>query len=212
MNRTHNWKGIWGIKPKFATPRDIVARLKAQHRNLHVAKHGGYPSTTCTAQGCHDEESQLHLVECQHINAGFWVKIEKLLETLGLPAENHPSFWILGELQNGRIACAETQGILCLAWRALYAETVKAHLDDQPLRIQHAYFHTVRYVISRAKAYGQKWKTWYNAQRYHHNDRLFPEKHRKHAIIKLDERANYTIHRELEPEFQRARPIRPHSN
>ena len=50
---------VWKIKADYVSPRDQIAWLKIQHRNLWVAASGGmHGSTKCSAAGCNEEEKQ----------------------------------------------------------------------------------------------------------------------------------------------------------
>ena len=46
------WGETWQLKSRYTTPRDIVALLQLQHRNLYVAKSLGLADTRCRARGC----------------------------------------------------------------------------------------------------------------------------------------------------------------
>ena len=56
-------------------------------------------------------------------------------------------------------------GVIFLAWRCLYTETVKAQIDDRRLRPKQIYARLVVMIISRLKAEGQKWYRWYSKTR-----------------------------------------------
>ena len=114
----------------YCSPRDKVAMLQAQHRNLRCAKHGGCDSTVCSAQGCQQEESQQHLLICGVIKTEYWEEICDYLETFGLPAENTEAFWIGGVI-GGEVTSKEHAGIRAMAWRTLYAEVVRARVHGR---------------------------------------------------------------------------------
>ena len=48
-------------------------------------------------------------------------------------------------------------------------------------------------IISRVKAYGEKWKLWYNKQRLQTHARIIAEKYRQLTLIDQDEEGRYTV-------------------
>ena len=110
----------------YCSPRDTVAMLQAQHRNLRCAKHGGCDSTECSAQGCQQEESQQHLVTCGVIKTEYWEEVCDYLETFGLPAENTEAVWI-GGVMGGEVTSKEHAGIRAMAWRKRYTRKWSGH-------------------------------------------------------------------------------------
>ena len=61
--------------------------------------------------------------------------------------------------------CREEYDMIAMAWRSLYAETVKARMDDKTLNMKRAVWTWARLTLSRVKAYGNKWYKWYVGQR-----------------------------------------------
>ena len=61
-----NWIKTWGMRPMYASPRDTVAWMQIQRRNLRVAKTAKDGERKCAHQRCQDEESQQHLVATWH--------------------------------------------------------------------------------------------------------------------------------------------------
>ena len=55
--------------------------------------------------------------------------------------------------------------MIAMAWRSLYAETVKARIYDKTLNMKRAVWTWDRLTLSRVKAYGNKWYKWYVTQR-----------------------------------------------
>ena len=47
--------------------------------------------------------------------------------------------------------------MIAMAWRSLYAETVKARMDDKTINMKRAIWKWARLALSRVKAYGKKW-------------------------------------------------------
>ena len=139
---------MWRIRSFFTTPRDQATWLKLLHRNLYVAnKDPSLADSTCCANGCHTNESMLHLAVCGVIKAEFWDRVATLLDKLNIPRGTGPRFWITGRRTDGKYIDVEGAGILFLAWRCLYAETVRARINNEHLKLKHAY---ARVVLTRA--------------------------------------------------------------
>ena len=49
------------------------------------------------------------------------------------------------------------------AWRALYAATVRAHLENKNLQLDraYAYMYTIALAHARIRAHGARWRQWY---------------------------------------------------
>ena len=89
------WGETWQLKSRYTTPRDIVALLQLQHRNLYVAKSLGLPDPRCRARGCDEVENQTHLFRCRKIQEGFWEPVNKAMDDLGFTqVENNETYWI----------------------------------------------------------------------------------------------------------------------
>jgi hypothetical protein len=56
--------------------------------------------------------------------------------------------------QVGASRLCEEAAMINWAWRALYAEVTRAHIDDKPLDINAAYARFVRLAHMRLQAYG----------------------------------------------------------
>ena len=193
------WDKIWGQKSMYTTPRDKTQIMRLQRRNLWVAQHGGCDHTTCAATGCNQQESQLHLVECPIINREFWEPLSQLIQSLGLRAENSPTYWITGTMADGKRADSESWAMVTWAWRSLYACTTKTHLEGARLNFKVALMLTFRYAISRTIAHGRRWKLWFTRQEDHHDGiTAFPLQHRSHELIEFEvDTARYHTHPKL---------------
>ena len=77
------WVHTWELKSQYTTPRDTVALLQLQHRNLYVAKSLGLADARCRAHGCNDTENQTHVFRCRKIQTGFWEPVNKAMKDLG---------------------------------------------------------------------------------------------------------------------------------
>jgi hypothetical protein len=83
-------------------------------------------------------------------------------------AENNETYWI-GCQRTGGVAEAvsrEEFDMIAMAWRSLYAETVRARMEDETLNLTQAMWTWARLTLSRVKAYGAKWNKWYVGQRH----------------------------------------------
>jgi len=202
-----HWDKVWGAKSMYATPRDKTAQFQLKQRNLWVAKSGGCADTSCKAHGCSHEESQEHLWECQQIQRGFWEPLWGSIERMGLNPKKEATYAILGitGARKDKSINREEAGIIQMAWRTLYAQTVKTKLEGGHLNLPEAVYKTLRLTLSRVKAYGNKWQTWYRRQAGRTKPKTFPEEHQQHALITLDDSANYVISDELLKEVQQAR-------
>ena len=209
--RDHNvdipWKKNWKAKVLYASPRDLAVMLKLQHRTLWVAKNGGMNSTQCAVHGCAHEENMQHLMTCPTIKRDYWDKIVQYLHNFNIGAENTEEFW-LGYLRGAAIK-GETLGAVAIAWRALYAEVTKAHAEDKHLRLDRAYFSFTRLLLGRVKAYGAKWRRWYNNQRLWQpaKTKHFPMRHRNKKFIQVEADATYQIHPDMETKMKEAHPL-----
>jgi len=83
--------------------------------------------------GCVHEENIEHLVDCTLIRRGFWTKIEALMRALNMKPGCR-LVWLFG-LKPGRNrwepADPEEAAMINWAWRALYAEVTRAHIDGK---------------------------------------------------------------------------------
>ena len=190
------WNIIWKIKCWWVSARDQITWLKLQHRNLYVAKSDpNIQDKKCKAFGCNEEESMLHLASCKIIQDNFWFKIIDLMRRMNLRAAFNIPFIILGLLENNKTVSKVSSGFLFLGWRVLYAEVVNCRINDKPLNLAKAYKRLVTMVISRVKAYGQKWYRWYTRIRniQKKKSKTIPQKYQKRIIISSKKDGTYTL-------------------
>ena len=97
------------------------------------------------------------------------------MRRLNITVVNSPAFWVTGQLDyetrsdgsiKGTFTEREGADILAWTWRALFAEMIASRLEKRHLRLEWAYLAVTRYAVSRAKAYGSKWRKWYVRQRF----------------------------------------------
>ena len=67
--------------------------------------------------------------------------------------------------RSSRIQEYDMVAVSRMAWRSIYAKTVKARMDDKTLNLKRAIWTWARLALSRVKAYGNKWYKWYVKQR-----------------------------------------------
>jgi hypothetical protein len=199
-NRTHK------IRAKYVTPRDKITWMKIWHRNLWTAHVGGMGSTQCATHGCHRPENQEHLVTCNNIREGFWKPIQAAMIAMNLKCtRDSPKFWLTGILQSGKAVDTESAAFMFWAWRALYAESVSAHLANRNMNLKHAYGYTIALAHARIRAHGYRWRTWYVRQRYIARSRTkaIPQKHQKYKLFRCNAEGEYEVHTFLRQERAR---------
>ena len=94
-----------------------------------------------------------------------------------------------------------------MAWRSLYAEAVRARMDDVALNLKQAVRIWARLTLSRVKAYGAKWYKWYVGQRLwqQSKSKVIPEEYRKYTLIEFGPQGDYYISSKLRKLFQETR-------
>ena len=97
--------------------------------------------------------------------------------------------------------------MIAMAWRSLYAETVKARMDDKTLNMKRAIWTWARLTLSRVKAYGNKWYKWYLKQRLWQpkKTKIIPEQYRKYILIEFRPQGYYYISSKLRRLFNDTR-------
>ena len=104
------------------------------------------------------EESMQHLTDSSDITWDFWDGIFRLMRKVGIEYSRDNRFLILGLVGENKITCKEGLAILALAWRCLYAEITRSRAEDNEALLHKALARTVALLISRIKAYGEKWR------------------------------------------------------
>ena len=185
----------------FLTPRDTVTWLKIQHRNLFTASRNDQTNGICRACGW-TIENQLHLARCRIIKTYFWDKVIQLIKTVGGETPNttaeHTEYIILGRVSDVKHADQIAIGILALAWRVLYAETVSAHIDKHNVDSSRALKRLATLITERLTAYGEKWKKWCDTRVHTTKQNTIPIKYQERGIISQDIFGHYTINPEIQ--------------
>ena len=174
----------------------MVTWLKIQHRNLFTASRNDQTNGICRA--CDWElENQIHLARCRIINRDFWDKVLKLIEDLGgdIPAtrSERTEYLIAGRINNTQYVKDMETGIIALAWRVLYAETVSAHIDKQNVNARKALGRLTSLLQERLIAYGERWKKWCDTRTHTSQKNTIPLKYQERGVISQDPMGNYTI-------------------
>ena len=104
--------------------------------------------------------------------------------------------------KDGRTVGGEEAGVISMAWRAIYAEVVRARNKDTKLRLQVAYAVLIRTILSRTTAHGAKWKKWYNGQRRWLGAKCVPHRHRNYKLISTEADSSFEINKELVQAFE----------
>ena len=156
-----DFEGTWGIRSFFTTPRDEITWLKVQHRNLYTASLDKESSGNC-ATGCGTRENQEHFVRCPWLKGGFWNYVIELIYRVGgiIPDQGDIPAYLIGGRISGDTYVQEEAGILFLAWRCLYAETVRSHVEKKALRLLTARKRLGGMLRARLQAYGSTWERW----------------------------------------------------
>ena len=126
-----------------------------------------------------------------------------LLRRLGIWAENSDRFGVAGKVALKRVS-REGVGVVFLAWRCLYAEVVRGRIEDKRLRLSAAYARLVSMIIGRVRAYGYKWRRWYNRIRWIQPKKRkeIPKKYRKLKLIETERDGTYRIREILLDEYE----------
>jgi|EP00966_Prymnesium_polylepis_P126904 hypothetical protein len=133
--------------PLHATKHNV---MRLQRRNLWVAQHGVCDqliTPIVRRRAANNRKSQLHLIECPFINRGFWEPLSQHILSLGLQAENTPTYWITGTFVDGKQTDSESWALITWAWRSLYACTTKTHLEGARLNFKVALMLTSRLYL-----------------------------------------------------------------
>ena len=127
------------------------------------------------------------------------------MKRLNVRCVNSLTFLILGCISNNKVVCKVGAGILQLAWRCLYAEVVRARIDDKNLNFRKTYKRTIIILISRVKAYGFKWYRWFSRTRNIRASKVkhIPLKYRNRILIKTQADGSWSINQILLDEYEK---------
>ena len=139
----------------------------------------------------------LHLATCSRIYRDFWKVLIDLMEAVGIPYtrgdETARAAFLIFDRHGDRLTCREGAAILAIGWRCLYAAITKARVENTRLRLDHAVKRAVAMIISRVRAYGERWSLWYRRTRHTKNHKFVPLKHRKYKLTQCNPMAEHTI-------------------
>ena len=103
-----------------------------------------------------------------------------------------------------QVADPEQAGIIMLAWRALYAETTKAHIHDTPFSGERAYIQLCRLARMRLTDFGEKWRLWHIKLRNTSLPCIVSLSMRARCtLIKIEDTGDYTVNDLFIKEIQR---------
>lgn len=189
---------IWKLKPMYVSRRDTLTWMKLKHRNLYVANRDRtIVNNACLCCGTHPE-SMGHLSTCIVIRRDFWDKIISLIENLGLDVPgDREAYILLGRQNDQKTMNREAAALIALGWRCLYAEITRARINNEQINLKRALKRTFAMIISRTRAYGEKWLKWFRRTCHSSKSKLIPRKHQKYKMIKISDTAEYTIAQEL---------------
>ena len=201
LTYTVDFTRVWAMNTFFLTPRDTVTWLKIQHRNLFTASRNDQTNGICRACGW-TIENQLHLARCRIIKSHFWDRVIQLIKKVGGETPNaaaeHTEYILLGRVSDTKHADQTAVGILALAWRILYAETVSAHIDKHNVDSCRALKRLATMLKERLTAYGEKWKSWCDTRVHTTKQNTIPIKYQERGIISQDIFGHYTINPEIQ--------------
>ena len=204
-----DFKLTWAAKSFFVSPRDEITILKLQHRTLFTAQRDAGSDGKC-ATGCDEIERQQHLAECPIIWDEYWKHVIELLCRVGaavpLAGRHMTAYLTLFRVTDDHGATSAEVGILTLAWRCLYAETVGAHIDKRVLKLGRALKRLGNMLRSRLRAYGEKWKKWVESGRDREDPHVIPQKHHNKQVIDSDWVGEYIIHPAVENMAEHGEP------
>ena len=131
----------------------------------------------------------------------FWDEILATMRATGIPCDRTNAFIILGIRANDQPVSPEGAGMLAIAWRCLYAEVTASRVEERGLDLNKALRRTLAMVISRVKAYGEKWNLWYRKTRLTSRHRKVAVRYQNYKLIKLTDEADYEVSQELTRAF-----------
>ena len=121
-----------------------------------------------------------------------------MIESLGLEvAYDREAYLLLGRLNDQKAMNREAAALIALGWRCLYAEITRARINNEQINLKRALKRTFAMIISRTKAYGEKWLKWYRRTCHSSKSKLIAKKHQNYKMIKVNDTAEYTIAQEL---------------
>ena len=198
------WQRTWRVNGMYSSPRDKLTMAKLLRRNLFTASRN--PETNGTCLLCNEQETQLHLVRCEVIHREYWQSMLDLMVPLNMPIPHHKeeieAMLVTYRLARDRVVNKEQASIIDIAWRCLYAEIVRARVDNALVCLQSAKVRGIKMLQSRAEAYGRRWELWVIKQLGRKKIKTIPRKHQRYTIVKQRAYGSYTINPVLKA-FQR---------
>jgi hypothetical protein len=129
-----------------------------------------------------------------------------LMVPLNMPIPHHKeeieAMLVTYRLARDRVVNKEQASIIDIAWRCLYAEIVRARVDNALVCLQSAKVRGIKMLQSRAEAYGRRWELWVIKQLGRKKIKTIPRKHQRYTIVKQRAYGSYTVNPVLKA-FQR---------
>ena len=191
------WGKAWRCSGCYSSPRDRLTMMKLMRRNLFTAQRN--PDTDGVCLLCSQQESQLHLVECDRMYGQYWEPLVRLMRQLGFTVPLYRAeinaMLITFRVTDTTVVGREQASIIEMGWRCLYAALVRTRVDGTPLTLKHAVLRCMRMVHSRVTGYGRKWELWMIKQlgRKEYDQKRIPEKYQKRALIKQSPLGDYEV-------------------
>ena len=198
------WPQIWKMKSFFATPRDKMAGLKLQHRNLYLPDQ-------CLA--CDEDVTQgkmLHYCECAILRVEYWDEVLRLFNELGMPTPaDKTAFIATGAISATQAIGPNFAGLWFIAHRALYAAMMHSHLENVTLDLEKAHKRTIAMTIGRLRAYAARWREWVETSIHQDKPNTISAKHRSKALVNQEAFGDYSIAEPLLAEAKRLKLLPP---
>ena len=102
-------------------------------------------------------------------------------------------YCLFGRIADKKYAKGDATGILQLAWRCLYAETVAARVDKRPIDLGKTYLRVLNMALTRLKAYGYSWRIWHIKNANTSRKSVIPTEKRKRGLLQQTQDGIYTI-------------------
>ena len=111
---------------------------------------------------------------------------------------------LLGAIDGDTVVSPEQTGMLELAWRCLYAETVSARVEPHPVALRKAVARMLRLLIERLEGTARRWYRWYQSIRHTSRAQQFPERYRHKQLTETAEDATHVIHQDVWDRYRAA--------
>ena len=139
----------------------------------------------------------LHLARCPIISVNIWLPIMELLTETKLIQDPTWKTWLFCIHKDNQIIGPEAASVIFITWRVLYAEIVKARIEDKHLNILQVNRIIYSHLLCRLKAFGERWNHWKAARTHTSLPSEIPREITKLMLIHIQNNAVYTIHTQI---------------